>query len=783
MASSKECENFVYVAKLAEQAERYDGIVNYGTEMVDAMKNVASMDVELTVEERNLLSVGYKNVVGSRRASWRILSSIEQKEESRGNEQNVKRIKEYRQKLESELTSICNDIMVVIDEHLIPSCTAGESTVFYHKMKGDYYRYLAEFKAGNDKKEVAELSLKAYQSATTAAEADLPPTHPIRLGLALNFSVFYYEIMNSSERACHLAKQAFDEAISELDSLNEDSYKDSTLIMQLLRDNLTLWTSDLPEDAEDGQKGGDATNKAGGGEDAEVGSLNLVLRVDFRFFETSSLARMGDLHSAPQPGEQRMLAIIFDLDGTLLSTEHLTKEILKEFLAGYGKVPDKEKEKKRLGMAQKEYAIGIVSDYDLPLMPDEYIQAVMPLYHDKWLQAKALPGANRLIRHFYEHGVPIALASNSKRKNIDGKVSLQEGCAITHQEINAKRCWKECFSVILGSDQVKSGKPSPDIFLEAAKQMGVDAAHCLVIEDSVIGVEAGKAAGMKVAAVPSFHSEFDRYSIADSKLRSLLELDPELWGLPPFDDWVGHALLVEPVSFRGLYKNGLLHDFADDGSSTLPDQVFGVYFGWAKPEAYKFIKIVLGIGWEDGSGNSRRKMFEDNHVDISTPFQQACIVNMSDEQIQHCKMDFVIVGYIRGSCDEGRSDNIEIVEEDMLIADAALDRSEYSLGALKSLFSETSLEDVENLPFYSLFTCQYKTLVKDDLSGPLEELVSPPELRPIPPEIRVDEFNLCDQVDAFDNDGWWVGMVTAKLEATDDLLLGALLPFSFNNKS
>ncbi|CAN4103246.1 unnamed protein product [Withania somnifera] len=238
--------------------------------MVDAMKNVANMDVELTVEERNLLSVGYKNVVGSRRASWRILSSIEQKEESRGNEQNVKRIKEYRQKVESELTSICNDIMVVIDQHLIPSCTAGESTVFYHKMKGDYYRYLAEFKFGNDKKEVAELSMKAYQSATTAAEAELPPTHPIRLGLALNFSVFYYEIMNSPERACHLAKQAFDEAISELDSLNEDSYKDSTLIMQLLRDNLTLWTSDLPEDAEDGQKG-DATNKVGGGEDAEVG--------------------------------------------------------------------------------------------------------------------------------------------------------------------------------------------------------------------------------------------------------------------------------------------------------------------------------------------------------------------------------------------------------------------------------------------------------------------------------------------------------------------------------
>ncbi|XP_047950170.1 14-3-3 protein 9 [Salvia hispanica] len=256
MASSSDRESAVYVAKLAEQAERYD-------EMVESMKKVAEMDVELTIEERNLLSVGYKNVIGSRRASWRILSSIEQKEESRGNEQNAKRIKEYRQKVESELTNICNDIMIVIDEHLIPSCIAGESTVFYYKMKGDYYRYLAEFKAGNDRNDVADQSLKAYELATKSAETELPPTHPIRLGLALNFSVFYYEILNSPERACHLAKQAFDEAISELDTLNEESYKDSTLILQLLRDNLTLWTSDIPEDADEAQKL-DAAPKAGG---------------------------------------------------------------------------------------------------------------------------------------------------------------------------------------------------------------------------------------------------------------------------------------------------------------------------------------------------------------------------------------------------------------------------------------------------------------------------------------------------------------------------------------
>jgi len=72
-------------------------------------------------------------------------------------------------------------------------------------------------------------------------------THPIRLGLALNFSVFYYEVLNNPEEACKMARQAFEDAIAELDNVSEDSYKDSTLIMQLLRDNLTLWTSDEAE--------------------------------------------------------------------------------------------------------------------------------------------------------------------------------------------------------------------------------------------------------------------------------------------------------------------------------------------------------------------------------------------------------------------------------------------------------------------------------------------------------------------------------------------------------
>lgn len=103
-------------------------------EMVENMKAVASADQELSVEERNLLSVAYKNVIGARRASWRIVTSIEQKEESKGNEQQVTLIKDYRRKIEAELAKICEDILEVLDKHLIPSAQSGESKVFYHKM-------------------------------------------------------------------------------------------------------------------------------------------------------------------------------------------------------------------------------------------------------------------------------------------------------------------------------------------------------------------------------------------------------------------------------------------------------------------------------------------------------------------------------------------------------------------------------------------------------------------------------------------------------------------------
>jgi len=235
----------VYFAKLAEQAERYD-------EMAEHMKTVGEQKEELSVEERNLLSVAYKNAVGSRRASWRIISSVEQKEKTKGNEEQAGYATEYRKKVEAELQKICDAILELLGskDGLITTASNAESKVFYHKMRGDYHRYIAEFTEADSKEKVSESARVAYQDAMEVAAKDLPVTHPIRLGLALNFSVFHYEVLGNPDEACKMARTAFEDAIAELDNVAEDSYKDSTLIMQLLRDNLTLWTSD--------QEGGDA---------------------------------------------------------------------------------------------------------------------------------------------------------------------------------------------------------------------------------------------------------------------------------------------------------------------------------------------------------------------------------------------------------------------------------------------------------------------------------------------------------------------------------------------
>jgi len=269
-----ERKDLIFLARTAEAAERYDDMCCCMRKVVQICETKKD---DMSVDERNLLSVAYKNVIGARRASWRTINAEALDEKNSG------LIGQYKKQVETELKTICRDVLDLLEKILIKkdeiknikdaadketnkeqekgsteikTSEVGEAQVFYLKMAGDYYRYLAEAVASvQNEKSSADFYKKAFELSQVVLE----PTHPIRLGLALNYSVCFYEILKDKKKACQLAKDAFDEAISKLDKLEESDYKDSTLIMQLLRDNLTLWTSS--EGQED--DGGDIPTRGG----------------------------------------------------------------------------------------------------------------------------------------------------------------------------------------------------------------------------------------------------------------------------------------------------------------------------------------------------------------------------------------------------------------------------------------------------------------------------------------------------------------------------------------
>lgn len=234
-------EDYLLLAKMAEQSERY-------SEMIEYVNKFAKTQGELTDEERHIVSVAYKNVVGSKRAELRVLSAIKQKEEKKGNKTNISYIENFKSIIEEELKVLCREILSLIEKFLLPNSKSELSKVFFLKMRGDYNRYLSEFMTDQEGNDAVDAAKEAYSEAQTLAEHNLADTHPLRLGLCLNYSVFLYEIMNQVQDAIDLVRNTFKSAISHIDNVGEEQYKDVTLIMQLLRDNLTLWTTDIPAD-------------------------------------------------------------------------------------------------------------------------------------------------------------------------------------------------------------------------------------------------------------------------------------------------------------------------------------------------------------------------------------------------------------------------------------------------------------------------------------------------------------------------------------------------------
>jgi len=234
----------VYLARVAEQAGRHQDVVSQIKAMITSIDGAA----QLTAEERNLFSIAYKNITGTLRGNWRTIDLLEKKGQS---PRHLHLMQVQKDRIINELDGICKDVVNMMETYLLPSASPGEETVFYCKMKGDYYRYLAELTKNKGSSDYGTLALEAYKSAYKHALSTLEATHPTRLGLALNFAVYYHDICDSPERACFLAKHAFDEAIGVITQmkLSGQSLEDSLMILQLLRDDMILWSGEFQPDS------------------------------------------------------------------------------------------------------------------------------------------------------------------------------------------------------------------------------------------------------------------------------------------------------------------------------------------------------------------------------------------------------------------------------------------------------------------------------------------------------------------------------------------------------
>lgn len=225
-----------FMARVADQAERHEDVVAI-------LKDLIKENPKLSPDERNLLSVAYKALTGSRRTALRTVNAFLDEETIKSVPERVKELQVLRSKLATELDQYCQELIQLIDTSLLPQAEDDDTKVFYQKLEADYYRYSVEFKTGEERKTNSDKAKVAYETAMDIAQK-LQKANPQFLGLALNYSVFLYEIAEEKQKAIELADNTFKGAVDLLDELSEDEYSEATLVLQLLKDNVALWNEE-----------------------------------------------------------------------------------------------------------------------------------------------------------------------------------------------------------------------------------------------------------------------------------------------------------------------------------------------------------------------------------------------------------------------------------------------------------------------------------------------------------------------------------------------------------
>ena len=217
-------------------------------------------------------------------------------------------------------------------------------------------------------------------------------------------------------------------------------------------------------------------------------------------------------------------AVIFDMDGLLLDTEGIYTEVTQIIAQRYGRTFDWSIKQNIIGRGAADLARYLVQALELPISAEEFLRVREPLMQERFPLALAMPGARELVEHLQANNIPIAVGTSSSSQSFAQKTTLH-------------RDWFALFDTIVTADdpEVGAAKPAPDIFLTAARRLGVAPEDCLVFEDSPFGVTAAKAAGMTAIAIPDAAMADEKYAHADGILRTLKAFTPSACGLPALE--------------------------------------------------------------------------------------------------------------------------------------------------------------------------------------------------------------------------------------------------------
>ena len=232
-------EEYIYLSKLYEKAQRYE-------DMTSSIIKFIELNPKLSKEERNILSAGYKDILLDKRENWRFLNLMERKELKKKSKQATY-IKEIKNHIEKEIKKIVEEIHNLIDKYLIINCEDKESKIFYLRLKADHYRYLCEISNEKELENNLNNAEKYYKEAYELANKDLPLINNERIGLSLNFALFYYEIKGNKKEGYNIAKNCFEETMKYFNDFEKFKAKDALILILLLKENINFWINVINE--------------------------------------------------------------------------------------------------------------------------------------------------------------------------------------------------------------------------------------------------------------------------------------------------------------------------------------------------------------------------------------------------------------------------------------------------------------------------------------------------------------------------------------------------------